>query len=397
MASNRQLFHNHVAPTSPNPLALEIESAHGVMLRSPDGKEYIDVISGICVSSIGHNNPAVVEAVRAQAEKHMHVMVYGEIVQSAQVQYAELLVRSLPDGMDSVYFMNSGSEAVEGAMKLAKRATGRGKYIACRNAYHGSSYGTMSMMSNDVLTYPFKPLLPNVDFIDYNSFEDLQKIDTDTCCVLVETIQGEAGYILPDPGYLHALRKRCDETGALLILDEIQCGFGRTGKLWAFEHYEVKPDILASAKALGGGMPLGAFMASSSLMKELSYNPALGHITTFGGHPVCCAAGMASFTEIGRLNLLGPVAAKESLFRKHLVHEEILEVRGRGLMLAVQLRDYDFTQSVIAHCIEKGMLIDWFLFCDDALRISPPLIITEEEIIRACEIILESLDLASKS
>ncbi|MGB0368040.1 MAG: aspartate aminotransferase family protein [Flavobacteriales bacterium] len=391
MPTHREHLLNHLAPTSDSPIGLEIEHADGVYMYSPSGKKYLDLIAGISVSNVGHRHPKVVEAIKAQADKHLHLMVYGEYVQSPQVQFANALTSVLPESLNSVYFVNSGSEAVEGAIKLAKKATGRSGLISFVDAYHGSSNGALSLMGNEEFKSPFYPLLPETSVIKHGDFDDLQNITEATAAVFLETIQGEAGILVPSLEYMKALRNRCSEVGALLVLDEIQCGFGRTGRLFAFEHFDIEPDILLLAKGMGGGMPIGAFVASQSLMKELSQDPILGHITTFGGHPVSCAAGSACLSVIQEEELVSKVEAKEMLFRKLLNHPEIREIRGKGLMLAVQLRDSEQLFPAIDKCIENGIVTDWFLFCDSAMRIAPPLTITESEIEEACRIINESI------
>jgi acetylornithine/succinyldiaminopimelate/putrescine aminotransferase len=321
----------------------------------------------------------------------MHLMVYGEYVQTPQVRFAEKLVSLLPANLQSVYFTNSGAEAVEGALKLAKRFTGRQQIISCNNSYHGSTHGALSVMGNEEYKQAYRPLLPGVGFIRFNNREDLELITDKTACVIIETIQGEAGIRVPDAAYMRALRKRCNETGALLILDEIQAAFGRTGKLFAFEHFDIEPDILLLAKALGGGMPVGAFISSNKIMGALKENPILGHITTFGGHPVCCAAGLAALEVLLGENLVNDVAEKEALFRKLLVHPAIRQIRGKGLMLAIELDSFDLNKKIIDRCIENGVITDWFLHCSNSMRIAPPLIITNEEIEKACAVILEAV------
>jgi acetylornithine/succinyldiaminopimelate/putrescine aminotransferase len=370
---------------------LEIERAEGLYLYDSSGKAYLDLVSGFAVSNIGHRHPKVIEAIQNQLDKYLHVTVYGEYVQAPQVRFAEKLVSVLPPSLNSVYFVNSGAEATEGALKLAKRFTGRSEIISCKNAYHGSTHGALSVMGNEYYKEAYRPLLPDVDFVEFNSLPDLQKITGKTACVILETIQGEAGVRVPSADYMKALRKKCDETGTLLILDEIQTGFGRTGKLVAFEHYGIVPDILLLAKGMGGGMPIGAFIANRDVMAVLADNPILGHITTFGGHPVCCAAGLATLEVILGENLMNGIAEKEELFRKLLVHPLIKEVRGKGLMLSIQLDSFQQVETASKLCTDRGLLIDWFLHCDTALRIAPPLTIGEEEIRSACNIILEVL------
>ena len=385
-----KFFLRHVAQTSPSPLGLEIERAEGCYLFDRAGKKYLDLISGIGPSMLGHRHPRVQAAVQQQLDSYWHTLVYGEFVLAPQVRFAQLLADQLP-GLDSVYFTNSGTEATEGAMKLAKRYTGRPNFIACRQAYHGSTQGAASLMSPDYFTQAFQPLLPGIRHIDFNSEEDLEKIDRHTAAVIVETVQGEAGLRLPRPEWLHALRQRCDDTGTLLILDEIQAGFGRTGRLFAFEHYGIAPDILLLAKGFGGGMPLGAFIARRELMQTLIHDPVLGHITTFGGHPVCAAAGLATLEILLEGDLLAQVPQKEALFRSVLIHPAIRELRSAGLWLAVDLGDAARVQTAIRHCIEHGVITDWFLFNDQSLRIAPPLIISREEIEMACAVILDAL------
>ncbi len=385
----RQLFLQHVAQTSMAPLALEIIKAEGCELTDASGKKYIDLIGGISVANIGHRHPKVVAAIKNQLDAYMHIMVYGEFVQSPQVQYAKLLTQHLPSTLNSVYFTNSGAEAVEGAMKLAKRVTGRTEIIAFNNSYHGSTQGALSILGSEYWRNAFRPLLPGVQHLNYNSFEDLQFITEDTACVIAETVQAEAGIIAPQNGWLKALQDRCHETGTLFILDEIQAGFGRTGKLWGFEHFDVIPDVLLLGKALGGGMPLGAFIADKKLMDQLADNPVLGHITTFGGHPVCCAAGKAALEVLLEENF--EVQKKQALFLSLLQHPKIRAVRSFGLWIALEFDDFDTCKKVIDKSIAGGVITDWFLFASNCLRISPPLLITEEEIKKAAAIIFSAL------
>jgi acetylornithine/N-succinyldiaminopimelate aminotransferase len=392
MPTLRQLFLANNAQTTDFPLLLEFERAEGIYMFNEEGRAFTDLISGIGVSSLGHGNPKVIEAVKQQVEKYMHLMVYGEYVQTPQVRFAEKLASVLPQNLQSVYFTNSGAEAVEGALKLAKRFTGRQQIVACRNSYHGSTQGALSVMGNEEFKQAYRPLLPGINFIRFNEPADLQLITEQTACVIIETIQGEAGIRVPDLTYMQALRKRCNETGTLLILDEIQAAFGRTGKLFAFEHYSIIPDILLLAKALGGGMPIGAFISSNLIMGALKENPILGHITTFGGHPVCCAAGLAALEVLLDENLIPAVAEKEALFRKLLVHPAIKEVRGKGLILAIELDNFDLNKKIIDRCIENGVITDWFLHCSNSMRIAPPLIITHEQIEHACGVILEAIE-----
>jgi len=388
----RQLFLQHLAQTSAFPLALEIERAEGMHLHDVEGKAYLDLIAGIGVSSLGHRHPAVVQAVKDQLDRYLHTLVYGEFILAPQVRLAELLAQNLPDPLDSVYFVNSGTEATEGAMKLAKRYTNRPEIVACKKAYHGSTQGAASLMWPKDFTQAYHPLLPGIRHIEYNCEWCLQRITEQTAAVVVETVQGEWGVRPPHGQYLKALRERCDEVGALLVFDEIQAGYGRTGTLFAFEQYDVVPDILLLAKGMGGGMPIGAFVASRAIMQALSENPILGHITTFGGHPVCCAAGLATLQTLLQEDYIAQVKPKEKLFRELLQHPAIREVRSAGLWLAVELEDFDFIQQVIKICLERGLITDWFLFNNRSLRIAPPLIISEEEIRWACNVILEAID-----
>lgn len=392
MLTLRQLFLANNAQTTNFPLLLEFERAEGVYMYDTAGKAYLDLISGIGVSSLGHSNPVVIAAIKRQLDKYMHLMVYGEYVQTPQVRFAEKLVSILPPVLNSVYFVNSGAEAVEGALKLAKRYTGRRGIIACYNSYHGSTQGALSVMGNEQYKQAYRPLLPGVNFIRFNHTADLEMITSETACVLIETLQGEAGIRVPDLDYMKALRERCTQTGTLLILDEIQAAFGRTGKLFAFEHFDIVPDILTLGKALGGGMPLGAFIASGQIMSALKENPILGHITTFGGHPVCCAAGLAAFEVLLGEHLTEKVDAKACLFRQMLVHPGIKEIRGMGLMLAAELESFDLNKKIIDRCIENGVVADWFLHCGNSMRIAPPLIISPEQIRAACAVITEAVD-----
>lgn len=361
-------------------------------MYATDGTRYMDLIAGISVSNVGHCHPKVVEAVQQQAATHMHLMVYGEYVQNIQIRFAEAIVAHLPQSLDAVYFVNSGSEAIEGAIKLAKRVTGRSGLVAFKDAYHGSSNGALSLMGNEAYKGPFYPLLPDVRHIRANEIDDLSSIDETVAAVFIETIQGEAGVRIPSIEFMQALRKRCSDVGALLVLDEIQCGFGRTGNMFAFEQFGIVPDVLAIAKGMGGGMPIGAFVASHELMDTLSHDPILGHITTFGGHPVSCAAGLAAIKVLEDEQLVQQVARKEQIFREHLQHPAIREVRGRGLLLAIQLDSFAQLSAVIDACIAQGVVTDWFLFCNDAMRIAPPLTISDDEIVEACRVIIKSID-----
>ena len=392
MLSPRQLFLLNTAQTSASPRLLEIERAKGMYLYDPSGKSYMDLVSGFAVSNIGHCHNKVVQAIKDQADKYLHLTVYGEFIQAPQVKFAEKLSSILPQSLNSVYFVNSGAEATEGAMKLAKRSTDRSEIIACYNSYHGSTQGALSVMGNEYYKQAYRPLLPGIRFINFNHKPDLEQISTRTAAVILETIQGEAGIRVPDTEYMIKLRQRCDETGALLILDEIQTGFGRTGTLFGFENFNIIPDILLIAKGMGGGMPIGAFISSQEIMGVLKENPILGHITTFGGHPVSCAAGLASLEVILEENYHLDVPAKELLFREYLQHPEIKEIRGKGLMLCLQLGSFEQVEQVSKYCVDKGIIIDWFLHCDTAMRIAPPLIISTEEIKEACSIILDALN-----
>ena len=396
MSSLRQQFLQHLAQTSDFPLMLEIKRAEGMYLYGPGGRSYLDLIAGIGVSCLGHRHPRVEQAVKDQLERYWHTLVYGEFVLAPQVELASLLAANLPDPLDSVYFVNSGSEATEGAMKLARRYTGRPEIVAARKAYHGSTQGSASLMEPTTFTQAYFPLLPGVRHLEYNCEWCLQQITEKTAAVIVETVQAEWGVRPPLGDYLQQLRRRCDETGALLILDEVQVGFGRTGALWAFEQYGIVPDILLLAKGMGGGMPIGAFVAPRKIMQSLARDPLLGHITTFGGHPVCCAAALATLQTLLDEPWIEAVPAKAGLFRRLLVHPQILEVRNAGLLMAVELPDFDFVQRVIRHCLANGLITDWFLFNDRCLRIAPPLIITEEQIHWACCLILEGIKLAAQ-
>ena len=391
MATNRQLFLSHLAQTSTAPLMLEIERAEGMYMHATDGKKYLDLIAGISVSNLGHSHPAVVNAVKEQAEKYMHLMVYGEFVESPQVKYAKRLTEFLPENLNNVYFTNSGAEATEGAMKLAKRVTGRTQFVSFKNAYHGSTQGALSILGDEYFKRKFRPLLPDTLQLEYNNGKDLEKISERTAAVIIEPVQAESGIDIPSKNFIQALRKSCDDTGTLLVFDEAQTGLGRTGKTFAFEHYEVVPDILLLAKALGGGMPLGAFISSKEKMSLLSENPVLGHITTFGGHPVCCAAGLAAFNVLIEDNLTAQVEAKGKLFDELLVHPVIKSKHSIGLMMALEFESFEQNKEIIDLCIERGVLTDWFLFAPHCMRIAPPLIITEEEIKLACNVILESI------
>lgn len=390
--NQRQLFLQHVAQTSPAPLALEIVKAEGTILTDIAGKEYIDLIAGISVCNIGHRHPKVVEAIKKQADQYLHLLVYGEIVQTPQVAYAKKLTENLPESLNSVYFTNSGAEAVEGAMKLSKRVTGRTAIVAFNQSYHGSTQGALSIIGDEYWRNAYRPLLPGIEHVDYNSPESLDTITKKTACVIVETIQAERGIYKPDKEWLQALRQKCSETGTLLVLDEIQAGFGRSGTLWGFQQYGVTPDILLLGKALGGGLPLGAFIADRTLMWTLTENPVLGHITTFGGHPMSCAAGLAAMEALLAEDMVEGVANKERLFKENLHHAAIKEIRTAGLLMAVVFDDFETNKKIIDNCIEKGILTDWFLFAPQCMRIAPPLNISDEDIMKACSIINNAIE-----
>ena len=391
LSETHRLFLRHVAQTSPSPLGLEIERAEGVYLYDTKGKPYLDLIGGISVANTGHRHPAVLQAIRDQLDRYLHVMVYGELIQSPQVQYATALAANLPEALNTVYFTNSGTEATEGAMKLAKRVTGRTEILSFRKSYHGSTQGALSIIGDEYWRNAFRPLLPGIRQADYNSAAALDSIGANTACVIAETIQAERGVWPPDGDWLRALRQRCGETGTLLVFDEIQTGFGRTGTLWGFQQFGVEPDILLLGKALGGGMPMGAFIADGPLMAALTDQPVLGHITTFGGHPVCCAAGLASLQVLLGTGWIGDVRRKEQLFRQLLVHPAIRAIRSCGLLIAVEFADIDQNRRVIDGCIKRGLLTDWFLFAPECLRIAPPLTITDQQIRSACDILLAAV------
>lgn len=392
MISNRALFLKNTAQTSSSPRLFEIVKAEGIYLYGPKGERYVDLVSGFNVSNIGHRHPQVIAAIQQQLEKYLHVTVYGEFIQAPQVEFATELLKTLPSSFGSVYLTNSGAEAVEGSMKIAKKFTGRRQIIAARNAYHGSTQGALSLIGNPAYHEAYAPLLPEIDFIEFNNIPSLALISEQTAAVIVETIQGEAGVQVPTVEFMQALRRKCDETGAILIFDEIQTGFGRTGKMFAFEHFEIVPDVLMLAKGIGGGMPLGAFVARKEIMDVIKDNPMLGHITTFGGHPVSCAAALASLRVIQNEKLLETVDAKAALFRKELDHPKIKEIRGKGLMMCLQLETFDQVYQVSTFCAEKGVMIDWYLHCETALRVAPPLTISDDEIKHACGIIREGLE-----
>lgn len=381
-----------LAQTSPYPIALDIVGAEGCHLHTRDGRLYLDLVAGLAVNNVGHRHPKVVSAIKDQADKYLHVIPYGEFIQEPQVRFAAALTGLLPEGLDSVYFVNSGTEANEAALKLAKRITGRTKLVACHRSYHGSTHGSLSITGNEEKKYRNRPLLPDVHFITFNSVEDLAFIDARTAAAVVEPVQGDAGVRIPDRDWMLALRQRCDATGAMLIFDEVQTGFGRTGQRFAFEHFGVVPDILVLGKALGGGMPMGAFVSSQERMGLLTHNPVLGHITTFGGHPVVCAAGLAALEVLEGEKLAENAEHMGRLFKELLIHPRIQEVRGMGLMLAVDLGDADTVQRVVMGCLKRGVLGFWFLSCPTAFRIAPPLCITEDLVREACAAILAELE-----
>lgn len=383
--TNRQLFLSHVAQTSPAPIGLEIVKASGIKMWDINGKEYIDLISGFSVCNIGHSDPDVIKAVKDQVDQYMHLIVYGEFIETPQVAYAKLLTDNLPASLNSVYFTNSGAEATEGAMKLTKRVTGRSKIIACNKAYHGSTQGALSIMGDEYWRNAFRPLLPDIYHYNYNSDDLINAVDNNTACVIIETVQAESGIIKPLPEWIKTLRAKCTRHGTLLIFDEIQAGFGRTGSLWAFEQYNVVPDILLLGKALGGGMPLGAFIADTQLMNSLTANPVLGHITTFGGHPVSCAAGMAAMKVLLQNEWIDEVKTKEQLFLRLLQPKKIKAIRSAGLWFALEFDSFETCKGIIDRSIENGIVTDWFLFAPHCMRIAPPLIITKEEIEKTCD------------
>lgn len=397
MNYDQEIFLNNLAQTTDTPYRITVEKAEGIYLYAPDGKRYIDMISGIGVSNIGHRHPKVVEAIKQQLDKHLHVMVYGEFIQHAPNALAQKLVGLLPPALNCCYFVNSGTEANEGALKLAKRYTGRTEIISFKKSYHGSTHGSLSVSGNEIKKRAFRPLLPDVRFITFNHADELNTITRKTACVIVETIQGDAGVRIPDKQYLKALRKRCDETGALLILDEIQCGMGRTGTLFAFEQFGIVPDILTIGKAFGGGLPMGAFISDKKIMQCLTHDPPLGHITTFGGNPVCCASALATLEVLEQENLLAEVEAKGKLIEQLLQHPAIKEIRRIGLMFAIDFESAELVNKIVEAAKEKGVICYWFLSHPYSFRIAPPLTITNDQIKEACELILQSIDAALKS
>lgn len=385
-------FFKYQAQTTPHPLALEISHAKGSYIYDTSGNEYLDFVAGVSACSLGHQHPRVVNAIKNQLDKYLHVMVYGEYIQESAVKFAKLLAENLPKSLEKTYLVNSGTEAIEGAMKLAKRATGRNEILAAKNAYHGNTHGSLSLMGFEERKQAFRPLLPNINFITFNNLEDLSKITCNTAAVVLETIQGGAGFIQPENNYLELVKKRCKKVGALLILDEIQPGFGRTGKLFGFENYNCTPDILVMGKGMGGGMPVGAFSASKELMELLEDNPKLGHITTFGGHPVIAAAALATLQEITETNIMKEALVKEALIRKNLVHPLIKEIRGKGLMLALIVENIEVCNKLVLDGQKNGLILFWLLFEPKAVRITPPLTISNDEIIKGCNIIIKILN-----
>ena len=390
--SLRNNFLQHIAQTSLAPIGLEMASAKGIYIYDTNGKAYLDMISGFSVANIGHSHPKVIEAVQQQASQYMHLIVYGEYIQQPQVAYAKMLTDLLPSSLNCVYFTNSGTEATEGAMKLAKRVTNRSKIICFNKAYHGSTQGALSVMGDEYFRNAYRPLLPDILHFDYNSEEAIEAINSDTACVIMETVQAEAGIVKPNKEWITAIRQKCDEHCTLLILDEIQAGFGRTGSLWAFKQYDIVPDILLLGKALGGGMPLGAFIADKKLMDCFTYNPVLGHITTFGGHPVSCAAGKAGLEVLLDGKFIESVERKEALMIELIQHPAIADKRSCGLWMAIEFDSFNTNHAVIKKCIEKGLISDWFLFNDKSMRIAPPLIITESELREMCRLVVESIE-----
>ena len=388
----KQEFFKYQAQTTPFAAGFEVEKAEGSYIYGKDGKAYLDFVAGVSANTLGHSHPIVVNAIKEQADRYLHVMVYGEYAQEKPVALCQLLSEATPEPLEVTYLVNSGAEAIDGALKLAKRYTGREEIISMKNSYHGNTHGALSVSGNEVHKREFRPLLPMISFIEFNNEEEFSKITEKTACVIAETIQGAAGFLTPSQNYFKNLKKRCEEVGALLILDEIQPGFGRTGKLFSFEHYDMVPDILVMGKGMGGGVPVGAFMSSAEIMKSLQYSPKLGHITTFGGNPLIAAASYATLKEVLDSGLMNEVNEKEALFRELLVHPKIKKVNGRGLMLAVELESPDYTLKVAKRCMEKGLIVFWQLYRNEFMRISPPLTLTQNEIRKGCQIILQALD-----
>ena len=388
----KQEFFKYQAQTTPYAAGFEVEKAEGSYIYGKDGRAYLDFVAGVSANTLGHSHPKVVNAIKEQADKYLHVMVYGEYAQEKPVELCRLLAEATPEPLEVTYLVNSGAEAIDGALKLAKRYTGREEIISMKNSYHGNTHGALSVSGNEFQKREFRPLLPMISFIEFNNEEEFSKITEKTACVIAETIQGAAGFLTPSQNYFKNLKKRCEEVGALLILDEIQPGFGRTGKLFSFEHYDMVPDILVMGKGMGGGVPVGAFMSSAEIMKSLQHSPKLGHITTFGGNPLIAAASFATLKEVLESSLMNEVEEKEKLFRELLVHPKIKKVNGRGLMLAVELESPEYTLDVAKRCMEKGLIVFWQLYRNEFMRISPPLTISKEEIKKGCEIILEALN-----
>ena len=388
----KQEFFKYQAQTTPYAAGFEVEKAEGSYIYGKDGRAYLDFVAGVSANTLGHSHPKVVNAIKEQADKYLHVMVYGEYAQEKPVELCKLLAEATPEPLEVTYLVNSGAEAIDGALKLAKRYTGREEIISMKNSYHGNTHGALSVSGNEFHKREFRPLLPMISFIEFNNEEEFSKITEKTACVIAETIQGAAGFLTPSQNYFKNLKKRCEEVGALLILDEIQPGFGRTGKLFSFEHYDMVPDILVMGKGMGGGVPVGAFMSSAEIMKSLQHSPKLGHITTFGGNPLIAAASYATLKEVLESGLMNEVEEKEKLFRELLVHPKIKKVNGRGLMLAVELESPEYTLDVAKRCMEKGLIVFWQLYRNEFMRISPPLTISKEEIKKGCEIILEALN-----
>jgi acetylornithine/N-succinyldiaminopimelate aminotransferase len=390
--NTRQLFLTHLAQTSNAPIGIEMVKADGIYLYDTNNKQYIDGISGFSVANIGHSNASVIEAVKQQAEQYMHLIVYGEFIQQPQVAYATLLANNLPPSLNCVYFTNSGTEATEGAMKLAKRITGRSKIISFNKSYHGSTQGALSVMGDEYWRNAFRPLLPEVYHYDYGSTKAIDAIDSTVACVIMETVQAEAGVVAPTQQWIQAIREKCNQHCVLLILDEIQCGFGRTGTLWAFEQFNIVPDILLLGKALGGGMPLGAFIADIKLMSTLTNNPVLGHITTFGGHPVSCAAGKAAFEFLLNSNIISTLKEKQTILLNHIQHSAIQSIRTFGLWMAIEFDSFETTLAIAEKCVQNGLITDWFLFANNCLRIAPPLICTNEQLVTIAQIVVKSIN-----
>lgn len=388
----KQEFFKYQAQTTPYAAGFEVEKAEGSYIYGKDGRAYLDFVAGVSANTLGHSHPKVVNAIKEQADKYLHVMVYGEYAQEKPVELCKLLAEATPEPLEVTYLVNSGAEAIDGALKLAKRYTGREEIISMKNSYHGNTHGALSVSGNEFHKREFRPLLPMISFVEFNNEEEFSKITEKTACVIAETIQGAAGFLTPSQNYFKNLKKRCEEVGALLILDEIQPGFGRTGKLFSFEHYDMVPDILVMGKGMGGGVPVGAFMSSAEIMKSLQHSPKLGHITTFGGNPLIATASYATLKEVLDSGLMNEVEEKEKLFRELLVHPKIKKVNGRGLMLAVELESPEYTLEVAKRCMEKGLIVFWQLYRNEFMRISPPLTISKEEIKKGCEIILEALN-----